>query len=268
MSDPMMHAELKIAGCPAELWLNGIPLARVAPEGPQNVSIPAHLYLIAGVNTIEAVAYPGPNPSAARRGPAQGALKGRAAARVAAYRSGDFTGGANARVLVEAVWDGTQAEPGPFPRIAQSQANLGPMFGRWHWQAAEPLTLDPATVQSAATVLESLRVSLAAGDGELLLSLALNKLANAARAYPARPYEALVQQFRRIVAADAATPGWGFPPLDSNQFDFRLAADGRLLECINRDWRPTLRTNRRPDGHPKYYPLLLCRAGGQWQVGI
>lgn len=194
--------------------------------------------------------------------------KGSATARLAAYMVGDFTGAPNAPLLLELAWDAAQAEPGPYPRSVQVTRNLGPLFGRWGWESAEKLQLDTATIDSAANVLESIRTSLAASNPEVLLRLATGKFANAAVAFPARPYNVLVEQFRRVVARDASAPGWAFPPLDRERFDFRLVAGGRLLECINRDWRPTLRTAVLSDGYPKYYPLLLCRIHGEWQVAI
>jgi hypothetical protein len=264
----MIHAELKIEDCPAELWLNDIPLQRLAPDRSHNVSIPAHLYLLEGQNTLEILVDPGPMPSLARQANPGASPTGTATARLAAYNVGEFTGDANAQILLEVSWDSAAAKPGPYPRSVQAASNLGPMFGRWDWEAAERLKLEAATIDSAAGVIESIRASLAAGDPDVLLRLAAGKFANAARAFPARPFNALVEQFRRVVVRDSAASGWSLPKLDRSQLDFRLAAGGRVLECINRDWHPTLRTVALSDGYPKYYPMLLCRLNGRWQVAI
>lgn len=264
----MIHAELKIDNCPAELWLNDIPLKRLAPDQAHNISVPAHMYLLSGQNTLEILVNPGPTPSAARQSRSAANPAGSAMARVAAYEVGQFTGDPAAPVLLEASWDGASAGPGPYPRSAQARNDLGPLFGRWHWESADRLQLDAATIDAAAAVLESIRTSLAAGNPDVLLRFGERRFANAARAFPARPLDTIVAQFRRVVAKDAASPGWGFPALDRAQFDFRVVGEGRLLECINRDWRPTLRTSVLSDGYPKYYPMLLCRTGRQWEVGI
>jgi hypothetical protein len=267
----MIHAELKIDGCRAELWLNDIPLQLLAPDQSHNVSIPAHLYLLDGINTLEIVVYPGPTPSEARNGPidvSPVSPKGSATARLAAYNPGDFTGDAKAPVLIEVTWKAAEAEPGPYPRAVRTSRNLGAMFGRWDWEAAERLTLDEATTDEVAYVLETLRTSLAAGDPEPLFRLATLKFRDAATAFPARPLAALAEQFRAVVARDASSANWSFPPLDRQNFDFRLAAEGRLIECVNRDWRPTLRSAPLADSYPKYYAMLLCRLQGRWQIAI
>ncbi len=263
----MIHAELKIDNCRAELWLNDIPLQLLAQNLSHNVSIPAHLYLVDGVNSLEIVVNPGPIPSHARQPFFEATLSGSAVARLVAYEARRFTG-ESGQVLLETSFDGSSAAPGPYPRSAKSKANLGSMFGRWDWESAEPLLLDTPTIESLAQVLESIRESLATGNPEVMLRFASGKLANAARAFPARSFEILVGQFRRIVQRDSATAGWTFPALDHEQFDFRLVSGGRLIECINRDWKPTLRTEVRPDGYPKSYALVFCRIGGQWRIAF
>ncbi len=264
----MIHAELKIDDCSAELWLNGIPLQRLEPDRSHNISIPAHLYLLDGQNKLEMVVNPGPIPSHARQGVSPASFKGWATARLAAYEVGEFTGDENAEVLLETSWDSSSAKSGTFPRIVEVSGNLGKMFGRWNWENATPLRLDVATVESVTAVLEEVRASLKTGDPEVLLRLAQSKFTNAAHAFPARPFNTLVDQFRRVVARDSTVKGWAFPKLDRDQFDFRLVADGRMLECINRDWRPTLRTVALSDGYPKYYQMLLCNIKGRWQVAV
>ena len=264
----IIHAELKIDDCSAELWLNGIPLQRLTPNGSHNISIPAHLYLLDGQNTLEIVVNPGPIPSRAMEAIASSIPKGFALARLAAYEVGDFTGDPKAQILLEVSWDSTTAQPGTYPRTVKTNGNLGKIFGHWAWETSATLTLDTVTINSATAVLEAIRASLEVGDPAVLLQLAENKFANAARAFPARPFNILVDQFRRMVAMDSAEKGWAFPKLDHDQFDFRLVADGRMLECINRDWRPTLRTVALSDGYPKYYQMLLCNIKGRWQVAV
>ena len=264
----LFHAEMKIDNCTAELWLNGVPLQRIAPGGIVNTAIPAHMYLLSGRNTLEVLIEPGSRPTLARVAWPLSVPQGSVTTRLAAYYPDQFTGDPNAPVYVRLNWDGAAAFPGLYPRSIQGSEDLGPMFGRWHWEAADTLRLDANTIRDAARVLESIRISLAAGNADVFLRLAEQRFANFARAYPSRSFDTLVRQFRAVVARDSASAGWGFPELSPLQIDFRVVGGGRLLECVNEDWQPTLRSFSLADGYPKYYPLFLCKLGDRWQVAI
>ena len=190
----MIHAELKIDSCPAELWLNDIPIKGLTPKLAHNISVPAHLYLLDGANTLEIVVNPGPTPSIGRRLRQDATPAGAATARVAAYQAGQFTGDPAAPVLLETSWNASGAEPGAFPQIAQTANDLGSMFGPWHWERADSLQSDSANISGAAAVLETLRDSLAAGDPDVLLRLGYRRFKNASDAYPERPFSILVDQ--------------------------------------------------------------------------
>jgi hypothetical protein len=232
------------------------------------VSVPGHVRLVDGVTTLEIVVTPGAVPSLARQPQKDATPQGSATARLARYNPGDFTGDPGAEVLLEVSWDSATAAAGTYPRAVAVSRNLGALFGPWEWQSAPRVTLSGDVVKEVAAVLESLRTSLAAGNPEVLARLADTKLENASRAFPARELGGLRQQIRKVVARDAAQPGWGFAALRPDQFDFRVVGNGRLVECINKDWKPSLRTNVLADGYPKCYPLLLYRVREGWRIAI
>ena len=64
----MIHYELRLEGCVAEVWLNDIPLARVDGTKMAVHTRVAHGYLVPGENVLELVAAPGATPAVSRTG--------------------------------------------------------------------------------------------------------------------------------------------------------------------------------------------------------
>jgi len=57
----LMVVKLASQGCTAELWLNGLPVARVTPLAP-DVVVPVHEAAVTGRNRLELVIDPTPAP--------------------------------------------------------------------------------------------------------------------------------------------------------------------------------------------------------------
>jgi hypothetical protein len=55
-------------------------------------------------------------------------------------------------------------------------------------------------------------------------------------------------------------------PLDRGQFSFRLAAGGRLVECINKDWNAAVRATSEDDADPYEFEMFLGRYGTDFAV--
>lgn len=246
-------AELTVERCAAELWLNEIPVARLGPDGPLNISVPANLYVVDGENRLELIVE-------------SGSPQGSAHARLALFNPGEFTGEPGGEVLLRTEWipqPGTETRP---PYTEQTSARLGSMNGPWAWQSAPRLRLDPHTVAAVAAVLERIRSSLERGDPSVMLELARPKFEAAARAWPARTYPQLAMQFRAMVQRLPSTPGWAMQPLDPENFNFRLVAGSRLIECINKDWKPTVRSVPLDKGFPNYYAMCLGLSNGSFAI--
>ena len=234
----MIHARTKIDSCPAELWLNDIPIKGLTPKLAHNISVPAHLYLLDGANTLGDRGKPWTYAidwAATTAGCWTGEAPQLPASRPIKPGSSRVT--RQRQFFLENLLERLRSRAGGFStNPAQTANDLGSdVRSPWHWERADSLQLDSATISGAAAVLETLRDSLAAGDPDVLLRLGYRRFKNASDAYPERPFSILVDQFRRAVARNAALPEWGFPPLDPNDFDFRVVGRGRLLECINRD---------------------------------
>src|SRR5512140_17900 len=66
--DSIIHAQLEVERCAAELWLNDIPVTRIVASPTripiENVAIMQ--FIVPGTNLLEIVVEPGPVPSVAR----------------------------------------------------------------------------------------------------------------------------------------------------------------------------------------------------------
>jgi hypothetical protein len=263
----VIHVELLVSECSAELFLNDIPVDRLTPQRP-HLSYPAHLQLVDGENRLELVIEPGPTPGESRKpGAGPATATGDAVGKICAYVPGQFTNEANAEVLGRVEW--RAGAPAPFPQTVAASVNLGRRFGRWNWESAAPLTLDAATVDSVAGILRQIRTTLSAGDPSYLASLGQAKFENAARAYPGETAAQIEQQFRDFILQQASRGRLDFQPLSPADFDFRLVAGRRIVECINKDWRPALRTIPPANATiPGYFPMFLSYFNGRWNAVI
>jgi hypothetical protein len=76
----------------------------------------------------------------------------------------------------------------------------------------------------------------------------------------------LLRQFSVVVERNARTPGWTMSPLEPEQFSFRLAAGGRLVECVNKDWQAAVRATSDDEPHPYDFEMFLGVYGTDFAV--
>ncbi|WP_114857215.1 hypothetical protein [Azospirillum brasilense] len=264
MTASVVYAEVVAKGCTVELYLNRIPLGRIDPERMPHLEIAVSEFLLDGVNELAMIVEPGPTPSTALANPMPAPTDGKlAAARLARYRPDEFVGGEGGVTLVELGWE--PKTPEPQPRLLTRRADLGPQFGRWGWQDAPVLTLDRQLASETGDLLRRLHQAMAAGDGRGVTMLLSPAYYDLSRAYP-RPPNAWAEGFETFMARVSRQPEWRMQPLDPARVDFRLVAGGHMLECIDKDWQPTLRTEPLADGMPFTLPVFLARLNGRLAV--
>jgi hypothetical protein len=127
------------------------------------------------------------------------------------------------------------------------------------------MTLDDDTRQEIADFLATLHESVAAGDPEPFIDAGAVRLEEVEKAFDLKP-GSKAEHVRKVTLRDAALPWWGLQPLDPGQFDLRLCAGGRLVECIDRDFQPLLKENPDDDGGVRLYDMLLAKIDDQWQI--
>lgn len=257
------YAMLDVSGCCAELWLNGFPLLRAGPGAPTNASLPVEDYLVAGTNTLEVLVEPGKRPSRARR--PQRELE-RADARASAYL-GRFPAGvivevANGVRLGEITWQADETGKSLFPLSRATQVELGAMHGRWSWQDASELVLGPELVAEAELNLKAIRDAICAGDLSGFNRLMSVVADEGVRAYPAFTAQMTADDHAAFVRYYHQQPE-PMLPLEPEQYDFRLIAADRVLECVNRDGSTSLKLREPRLGSVLGYPVRLARIDGE-----
>ncbi|MFT3764621.1 MAG: hypothetical protein QM820_03750 [Minicystis sp.] len=266
MSEHVIHAELFVRGCTAELYVNGIPLRRnVWPVKPF-VSIPVHQYLVPGDNRIELLVEPGPTPSRAREAAVMRRMPGAAAAaRLVRYEEGEFTDVEYGEQLAEVAWEGEADTDEVFAKSLGATAGLGERSGRWSWQDAAPIVLDDATRAEIAHVLGTIAQAFERGDPGPVLSLLKVRFEEGIRAYPVNDEATLTKELTAYVH-EVANEGWKVRRLEPEAFSFRLCAGDRLVELVDKDWLPSLRFFAPDDEEPYGYALMLARIEGRLVV--
>jgi hypothetical protein len=265
MSNHVIYAELEVEGTTAELYVNGFPLTRLAPETTHFEAIAAQEYLVSGDNELELLVEPGTSPSRARTEYHEERLSGASAvARLVRFPDNVLTEVQNGELLADIQWKSQDGFREAFPKAIAKRAALGPLSGRWPWQDAPPLVLDDALVEEARAALSALGEAFRRGSAVEYRVLLEAQSSDALRAYPALS-EAFVESDLELLVAHYHRSPEPVLPLVRERHDFRLAAGDRMLQCIDKDWRASLRL-RDPSGQEVPYPVFLARLDGRLRV--
>lgn len=260
MARSALILDVTFEGCDLELYVNDIPLGRMLATAGTGMLQCDHV-LVAGENVFEVLLHPGATPSVARTDkrtlPGDGVwVEVRAAICPPGTAPGE-TGTTPLFRFGERLPDG----PVEFPRSVKTTHVVERTEGPWAWERASVLLLDPALLQEATTYVRSMHDALArksfAGFWQH------NEVAHREVAHA---YDVPLTQ--RYAAGEAALnerfaePGFAMAPLVAENFDYRLVANGRLLECIAKDWGAVVRTEPDAEGHVMRFPVMLGRVDG------
>lgn len=264
----VVHAQIEARGCTAELYLNDIPVSRIHPGRTAFESVAVEQLLVPGKNRIEVLVEPGSRPSRARLEARDlPAVDFEAIGRLVRLPDGEFTDPENGEVLAEARAVRPPDTTGVlgFPRSAIAEVDLGAAHGRWAFLDAPLLVLDDALVAEAGRVLDEIARAYRDLSAPRLWALSELHIRDSLRAYPAVSEASLRADLEEILAhygrvADRVVPR------DESRHDFRLVGGGRLVECVDDDWAPSLRLRDPDDGSAVPHPVLLARIDGRLRV--
>lgn len=190
----------------------------------------------------------------------------RAQARLARYPVGAVAGKGQGETILEVSWNAhrefrtLRQEEQPFPKWVPGSGDLGPMFGPLHWQKFSPLTLDPETIASLKKFALQIRDEIETGQPEGILAISREKYTEVARAYGLDKNER-AGVFRNVLKDHSSDEDGLFQTPETDEWSFRLCADGRLVECIAKDWTPLIEGIRVPGKGRFLYPMLVGGSG-------
>lgn len=271
MTETFYVLEATAEACIAEFYLNGIPIMRRGIEGGEFFGVQVNHLLVDGMNTLECSIFPGPVPSLARWGefgPRElfgGQPHQKVRMSLKTYPFGATVGGPEARELQRLEWQGAPDDRRIIARTLTAQVDLGSLYGRWQWQDAPDLKLDAVDRVELVEFLETLGAAIQAGDPDPFLAVSAIRIDEISRAYETDPAERRAMIDRGIFV-DAGAPGFKVAPLDPKAFDFRLCANGKMVECIGTDWQPILRAGPDRQGDYSFYDMFVARIGGEWRI--
>lgn len=265
--DEAIYLHVDARGVSAEAELNGFPLLRATIQPEDGAEAAVQQFLVPGENEIVLRVEPGSRPSLAagerRVLSREGAL---AVAQIVSYREGVLLVPENGTVLGEVEWTWTPSGASEvFPVERRVTVNLGAAFGRWAWQDAPILTLDEALVAEARAALEALGRAMWRGPAAEYKRLLALQASEALRAYPAWNRADQEAYLDRLAASYQRAPEPGFV-LKADRHDFRLVAGGRLLQCVDDDFRGSLRLLDPEGGAEMRSCVYLARIDGALRV--
>jgi hypothetical protein len=258
--------EADVDGCSAEVYLNDIPLGRLFPEpGNPELGLTINQLIRNGPNTVELLLDPGDHPSAARTPKETRDLAGLSFfLRVSRVPEGGVIGeSAPSETLVEVNFTGDGMVV-PVPLSAVRTFTVDSPFPPWAWERAEVLTLGPALTADVVAFLADYRAALAHRDigRENRLSALVHAEICAAYGRSPGPW---VAALNGAIEDEWRRADWSVEPIDADQLDLRLCANGRMVQCVRKDWDDAIRSNRDAEGGNMTVPLFLGRLDGRMQ---
>lgn len=272
MANKVIYAELETRHCTAELFVNGVPLPPVRQKsGYDKFSVTIQHWLVSGKNELTLVVdIDGDEIPSLNALPRQkkAEKKAEATGRFVEYEEGVISAPENGRILGQVSYVGTDDETDQAPRVTSVSVDLPVQFGRWQWQDAPQLTLDDPTIAEAKQVLASVQDALFGNSLDKMLALVKVRWEELDRAYPGRN-DANDRAMLGGWLAELASDPKRRIPLQPSRHDFRLVAGGRVIECIDEDYMPSIRIAEEiePDRWMQVpYPVYLARIGNALTV--
>lgn len=262
----ILMAQLEVSKCTAELYLNDIPLLRLTPKNLPVENVAVEEFALAGTNTLEILVEPGDRPSLARSPRrSDDRTPMRAVARLLRFAAGAPGTAEHGDLLAQVEFQGAEMaeETRMLPVSVRREAQVDLGRRRFTWQDGPPLSLGGEWA-GAVRVLEDIECAIVSGDANRLSYLMRHKIRDILDSYPAWDAVVLRRELEEIWLrnADPSEPverGW------REGLDFRLAAGGRLIQCVNQDWRGSI-VLRKKSGARVPQTLFLGRTEGELVV--
>jgi hypothetical protein len=272
-----LFVQFYLSGVSGEVRVNDVPVYTV-PEATENdQTIPVNGLVIAGMNRVDLILDIEGSPSVCTNRREKKADKAaKALVRVLRFPSDGpvFAMPIPANIVAYREWLGEQDESEESPRVVSlTFDSRGGFGGPWSWQSAPKLVLDTPTIEEARALCEHVRHAILSGDASALLTLAEIRFREVGEAFGATSDAEDIAQLERWIAQYKNEPDRVLP-IDPRAFDFRLVAEDRIVQPMNKDWshvvrmmQPVTDQDDKPMGDMEIpYSLLLARIGGKLRI--
>lgn len=265
--DPVRYiARVKAENTRVELRVNDIPVAIFTPGAARaGAEVPLNEFLVAGSNTVKAIANANPLPSRALDAWAPGAdaavnLGAPAEMQVTITREGG--GSASAGFAPVALAWNSPAQP--VPVAVDRRFDVDTRFPAWAWTRAQEMQpSDGAAAYQALRALHARLVQRDAGGIAAVMDLKLREVTAGAYGVPPEP---LRNGLLKGLGQCMADPTWNLLAVEPGQVDLRLVGNRRLAECLRPGGSHALMYAKAGSAATFFLPVMLGLLEGRWQV--
>lgn len=229
------YLQLYVQHCRVEALVNDIVVQRQNEKDIVTFSRPVHPYLIDGENILALNVRPASgdafDPTA------------RVHLRIANFEEGDDLALDGGDLLSEIVFDVGQFQDCPSKLFfSQSSRFFLSSSEVWAWQKAGILALNDNTIASLNQFVELIHRGVQEKNPKNIIAASLLFMQDQATCYPAESVEMLRKKLITFISGQDGDRVRLLIPLDVKNMGYRLAAGGRLVECIGKDGLPLIRT--------------------------
>lgn len=231
--------------CTAEVWINGLPVARCSPTDGVQAQFPVHEYFIPGPNKFQLVVEPGPTPSRTfEANPKPFVIPEKFFARMRLMRmpAGSFPEDPGVQVIFDLNYRPPANTLLPVPAIFDAECGAPPWAGRPAWSDAQPVPDTPVARNFVATFLNQIAEAMNGRNVETYLAASRLRFQEVSAAYQLSAEEQ-TQAFRAQFQRVSADPGFRMEPITPESLDLRWCAGGRVIDCVDKAGQPALRAS-------------------------
>lgn len=222
----------------SEVRINDIPVAETSAAKTVNASVPIVEYLVPGNNLIQLrIGNPSSDGEFAVEDGADVVV------RVAEFADGDWLDDDGGRQLARLSPSVPHPTARPFSVDAPFSSTLE---RRWAWSVAPAFSSDAVKTQLDQFVMDTAGL-FAARDIDGLVRLSSGVLQEDSEAYPGIPLPFRTQDFTSMLAGPSL---WQPRQVDPLALQYRPIANGRMVEVLDAEGRPPIRTLAADDDDP------------------
>ena len=140
-------------------------------------------------------------------------------------------------------------------------------YGILPWQRAEVIgALTPIMADQVFRYLLELHRLLSKGQIALFMEHTQQKLKEMLEISYGASYEPFCQGMTERIREVVEDTNWKLLPLELSDMDFRLVGNGRLIDCLRRNWQPALHFCMKDSPDSYSLPVKIGRLDGRWKI--
>ena len=209
---------------------------------------------MSGKNKFQLIVEPGPTPSQTfKKGRPDAVVPPKFFARMRLMQMprGTFPEDLGVQILLDINFRPPAGTLLAVPVVIETEGEAPPWIPRWSWLEAQPLSDSQGIQTFVINFLARISQSLGEGDPEPYIAAARTRFEEISAAYQL-PVEQQIEGFRRQFARLSAESGFQMQPIIPEIVDLRFCGAGRVIDCVDKGWKPLLRSVPRADGLIRY----------------